>query len=200
MEENKYSFVGWIAIVQAVLFPASIGMSIIEEGVARGFLNFDRPFFGPSDLLMLIFTGMAVYTLLMFKRLLNEHYAYHDLDLLILISIWWAIMFEVVGLGLGYLAIVFWPVDETLLAVVFLVFMAAAMVTIGIVDILIAAKLLKVRENFSEYVRAFAYVTMAAGICEVTVFLSPLALLLVPVTCIVLALIFFKDRHEVDYV
>ena len=200
MESNKYALAGWLAIVQAVLFPLSFVIAIAEQGIASRFFDIDRPFFGPSDIMMLFFTVITIYVLLMFKKLLNEHYEYHELNLLIYISVWWAVMFEVIGLGIGFMTIVLWPVDRILMVIVYLVFFTAAMVTIGIVDILIAVKLLKIKENFSEYIRVFAYVTMAAGILEVTVFLSPVSLLLVPVTLIILALIFFKDKHEVEYV
>jgi hypothetical protein len=200
MGANKYAAAGWLAIVQAVLFPLSFVVGIIEAGIAQGIFDVSRPFFGPSDFMMIVFTIISVYALLMFKQLLNERYEYHDLDLLIYISIWWVIVFQVVGLGLGLLASVYWPVDRILLVVVYLIFMTAAMVSIGIVDILIAVKLLKVKEQFSEYIRAFAYISMAAGILEVTILLSPLSLLLVPVTWIILALIFFRDRQEVQYV
>lgn len=200
MEENNYRLAGWLAIVQAVLFPTAIFFAIVEQVVAAEMFDIRRPFVGPTDLLMIVFTAIAIYTLLMFRRLLHERYEYHDLDLLILISIWWAIVFQVVGLGLGVLLSMLWPVDRVIFAIVYLIFMTAAMVTIGIVDILIAVKLLKVKEIFSEYIRGLAYVTMAAGICEVTVLLSPLALVLMPVSAIVLALIFFRDQQAVEFV
>ena len=200
MTSAKYTFAGWLAIVQAVLLPLSFAVAIIEKGIAEGVFHFNRPFFGPSDVLILVFTIITVYTLWMFKKLLNEEYEYHDLDLLIFISIWWAVVFEVVGLGLGLLLILFWPVNTVVAAVVYLVFMTAAMVSIGIVDILIAVKLLKIKELFSEYIRAFAYITMVAGICEVTVLLTPISLLLAPVTWVILALIFFRGAQNVQYV
>jgi len=200
MEENKYKLAGWLAVVQAVLFPVAIVIGIIEVVAAAELFNIRRPFVGPADLLMIIFTAIAIYTILMFRKLLHERYQYHDLDLLILLSIWWAIVFQVVGLGLSLLTGIFWPVDKVLFAIIYLVFMTGAMVTIGIVDILIAVKLLKVKENFSEYIRGFAYVTMVAGICEVTVLLTPLALILVPVSAVILALIFFRDQQEVEFV
>lgn len=200
MGPNKYAAAGWLAIVQAVLFPLSFVVGIVEAGIAKGIFDVNRPFFGPSDFLMIIFTIIAVYIFLMFKQLLNERYEYHDLDLLIYISIWWLIVFQAVGIGLGLLASAFWPVDKIVLVVVYMVFMTAAMVTIGIVDILIAVKLLRIKEQFSEYIRAFAYISMAAGILEVTILLSPLSLLLIPVTWVILALIFFRDQQEVQYV
>lgn len=200
MESNKYSLAGWLAIVQAVIFPLGFVIGIIEAGIASGVFDIHRPFFGPSDILMLIFTAIGIYTLLMFKKLLNEHYGYHDLNLLIYISIWWAVMFEVIGLGIGLTAMAIWPVDKVVFMVIYIIFFAGAMVAIGIVDILIAVKLLKIKENFGEYVRAFAYISLVAGICEVTVFLAPLSLILIPVSAIVLALIFFRDTQAVEYV
>lgn len=200
MEENKYKLAVYLAIVQAILFPVSIVLAILEMVAAKELFNIRRPFIGPTDLLMVTFTVIAVYTLLKFRQLLHERYQYHDLDLLIMISIWWAIMFQAIGLGLAIITSILWPVDKVLFVLVYLVFMTGAMVTIGIVDILIAVKLLRIKENFGEYIRAFAYITMAAGICEVTVLLSPMALVMVPVSAIVLALIFFRDQQEVEFV
>ena len=118
MEKRDYTLAGWLAVAQAVLFPLSIVWGIAEAGIATGLMGIKRPFLGPSDLLMVLFTGIAVYTLIMLKKLLNERYDFHDIDLLIIISIWWAILFEVGGLGLGLLAMLYWPIDEVLMAVV----------------------------------------------------------------------------------
>ncbi len=200
MEENKYRLAGWLAVVQAILFPVGVVAGIVEAVVAGELFNVRRPFIGPSDFLMIVFTAIGIYTLLMFRRLLHERYDYHDLDLLIIISIWWIIVFQVISLGLNFLMMVYWPISPVILALTFLVFMTAAMVTIGIVDIMIAVKLLQLKETFSEYVRAFAYVTMVAGVCEVSVIFSPVSLILIPVSAGVLALIFFRDRQEVDFV
>jgi len=200
MEENKFKLAGWLAVVQAVLFPLGLVMGIIERGLAGGTFDDKRPLLGTADLIMIAFTIIAIYTLLMFRKLLHERYEYRDLDLLIIVSIWWAIVFQAVGLLIGIIAGLYWPVDRVMLAVVYAVFLTGAMVTIGIVDILIAVKLLKIKESLGEYVRGFAYVTMAAGICEVTVLLSPLSLMLVPASAIILALIFFRDEHEVEFV
>lgn len=79
-------------------------------------------------------------------------------------------MFQVIGLGLGALTMVYWPIDRILLLIVYLVVLASAMVTIGIVDIMIAVRLLKEQEIFSEFMRGFAYVTLVAGILEVSAF------------------------------
>lgn len=200
MEESNYTLAGWLAIVQAVMFPVGIVLGIIEAVAAAELFDIRRPFVGPADLFMILFTAVGVYTLIMFRRLLHERYDYRELDLLIMISIWWAIMFQVIGLALGFITSYMWPVDKVLFVIVYVVFFTGAMVSIGIVDILIAVKLLKDKETFSEYIRGFAYVTMAAGICEVTVLLGLLSIILVPVSAILLALIFFRDKQEVEFV
>jgi hypothetical protein len=200
MESTSYKLAGWLAVVQAVLFPVSVIISVAQAVAAKELFGIRRPFVGPADMLMIVFTIIAIYTLLMFRRLLHERYQYHDLDLLIIISIAWAILFQTVGLGLGVVMSFMWTTHKLLFSLIYVAFFTGAMVTAGIVDILIAIKLLKVKENFSEYIRGFAYITMAAGICEVTVLLSPLSLLIVPVSAIVLALIFFRDQQEVEFV
>ncbi|MBN2227118.1 MAG: hypothetical protein JW763_07105 [candidate division Zixibacteria bacterium] len=200
MEQNKYAIAGWMAIVQAVLFPLSFIANIVEEGIAKGVFDIHRPIVGPADLLSLIFMGISIYTLLRFRALLNERYQNHDLDLLIMFAVWWVVIFHLAGMGLGILAMIFWPIDEVIFLIAYIGFMATAMVTCGIIDILIAVKLMKIKESVGEYIRVFGYITLVAGICEITVFLAPLALILVPVTAIVLALIFFRDKYEVEFV
>jgi len=200
MEQNKYATAGWLAIVQAVLFPLSFVISIVQTGIGAKVFDMHGGFVGPAELIMVVFTAIGVYTMLMFRRLLNERYENHDLDLLIIISIWWAIVFQVVTLGLKTLAMIFAPVDPFVTAMVGLVVLTAAMVTIGIVDIMIAARLLRVKEALSATLRGLAYVTMAAGVCEVTVILMPISLILIPVTCVMFALVFLHDHREVEFV
>lgn len=200
MENSKYKLAGWFAIAQAVIFPVAIVYSLIEQSLAARFLDMHRPIVGPSDFLMIIFTAIAVYTFLMFRKLLNEHYQYHGLDLLIIISVWWMIMFQVIGLGLGIMAMIYWPVDKIIMAVIFMGFFTASMVTVGIIDILIAIKIFQIKDQVSEYIKIFGYISMVAGICEVSVILSPLTLLLVPVLGIILALIFWQKKPEVEFV
>jgi len=200
MEEDKYTLAGWLAVAQAALLPVLVVVAIIEGVAAAKLLRNRGLFFGFSDLLMLVSSVLAVYLLLMFRKLLRERYGYHDLDLLIMLSIWCLIMSQAVQIALSVLLWVLWPVDQILFAIVYVVFLTGALVTTGIVDILIAVKLLKVKENFGEYIRGFAYVTMAAGICEVSVLLCPFAFLLMPVSMIILALVFFRDQREVEFV
>ena len=200
MESNKYALAGWLAITQAILFPLIFILGIFEERVTEGLFVIEKQFIGPSDLLMVLFTVIVIYTLLKLKRFLNEQYECRELDQLIIVAIWWFIVFQAVSFALMIIALAKWPIDDVMFVIVYFIFLASAMVTIGIVNILIAVKLLKLKEHLGDYFRGFAYITMAAGICEVSVLFSPLSILLVPITGVVMALIFFKDKHEVEYV
>ena len=156
MEENKYRLAGWLAVVQAVLFPIMFLIGVVETGIAQGVFHRNEPFVGPSDLIGLVFSAIAIYTLLRFRALLHERYEYFELDLLIVISIVWLVVFQAAGIAIGIAGMVLPPVNEVAQLIVYGMVFAAAMVSIGIVDILIAIKLLKVRDTFGEYIRAYA--------------------------------------------
>jgi len=162
--------------------------------------HYRGPALGPSDLLFIVFTGLGVYVLYMFRRLLNELYNFHEIDLLITISIWWGIIFQISSLALRGMFIVLWPVSKMALTITYFSFMTIAMVIIGIVDILIAVKLLKIKDALSDLLKAFAYLTIVAGILEVSIVLSPLAFLLIPVSCIILGMILLRGKEEVEFV
>lgn len=199
MDENRYSLAGWLAITQAILFPVAFVISIAQGVFGLAAFGYRGPTFGPSDLLFIIFTGISVYTLTMFRRLLNERYNYHGVDTLILLAICWGIVFQISSLALRIWVVAIWPVSQTTLNIVFLTFFAVSMIAAGIIDILIAVKLLQIRQSVNELVRAFTYITLASGLAEVSVVLAPIALFLVPVWCVILGLIFFK-KEEVEFV
>jgi hypothetical protein len=199
MDENKYSLAGWLAITQAVIFPLAFVISIAQGVIGASVFGYRGPMFGPSDLLFIIFTGISVYTLTMFRKLLNERYNYHDIDLLILLAICWGIVYQISQLALRAWLIFIWPVSSTALSIVYLVFFATTMITAGIIDILIAVKLLQIRQKLNEMIRAFTYITLVSGLAEVSVVLAPLALLLLPVSCVVLGIIFLR-KEEVEFV
>lgn len=199
MDENRYQLAGWLAVIQAVLFPLAFVVSIIQGLIGLAGFGYSTPLFGPSDLLFIIFTGISVYTLTMFRRFLNERHNYHGVDTLILLAICWGVVFQISSLAFRVWVIVIWPVSATALNIAFLAFFGLSMMAAGIIDILIAVKLLQIREGLNELVRAFTYITLVSGLAEVSVVLSPIALFLIPVSYVILGLIFFK-KEEVEFV
>jgi len=78
--------------------------------------------------------------------------------------------------------------------------MVISMISIGIIDIVFAVKILRKKELFSDLMQAYAYITLISGASAVTVILTPLALILVPVSFVVLGMIFLREKEEVEFV
>lgn len=198
MNQNRYSLAGWVAIAQAIVFPLGILMAIAQGLLGAALFGYHGPSFGPSDMLFMLFTVMWAYTLWMFRVYLNERCNYHDLDLLITAAICVTILLQMASFGLRGIAIGLAPIAGTVFVILYLMFAAFAMITAGILDILIAVKLLQIRQGVNDLLKAFAFITMAVGVLEVTVIFSPLALVLVPVHCVILGMIFLGKQEEVQ--
>ena len=200
MGENRYALAGWLSIVQAILYPMAVGIGIIQGVIGVRAFRYAGPTLGPSDLMMLLFTLILIYTLMQFRNLLNERYSFREINTLILLAIGWSVAFHVIGLLLKISIIALWPVDRVVLAIVYFGFIVLALIGGGIINILIGVKLLKEKDTFSGMITAYGYLCLIAGILQVSIFLGPLALLGVPVGCIILAMIFLRDPDEVDFV
>jgi hypothetical protein len=191
---------GWLSITQAVIFPLAFVMSIVQGVIGVSVFHYRGPNFGPSDLLFIIFTAISVYTLTMFRKLLNERYNFPDIDTLIVIAIIWGIVFQITSLAVRAFIIALWPLSQTFVTIIYISFMTVFMVIAGIVDILIGVKLLKAKKPLNDFITAFAYIAVAAGILEATIVLSPLALILLPVSCVILGMVFLKEKEEAEFV
>lgn len=201
MSDNRFQTAGWLAIVSAILFPLGIIIKIGQGLLGFSKFRFNAPTFGPGEIVFLVYLVFIVYVLLMFRKLLNERYNLHDLDALILISIWWGIIFQAGPYILwGLLALMSSPVSEAAIGITYFLFMAVAMITIGVVDILIAVKLLKIKEILNDLLKAFAIISLAAGICELTVILSPISWILVPVSCIIIGMMLLRENEGLEFV
>lgn len=200
MIENRYNVTGWLAISGAIMFPLAFGLSIIQGVIGASAFGYSGPNFGPSDLLFILITGIGVYVLIMFRRLLHELYEFHELDVVITIAIVWNIVFQIGSLALRAFVIMIWPISELSLTLGSLGFMALAMISLGIIDIVFAVKLFKLSDQGNSLINALAYIGMISGIIEVTVILSPLALLLVPVSFVIYGMVFLKAKEGVEFV
>ncbi len=200
MNDNRYSLSGWLAISLAVLFPLNVVVGVIQSIVGKKLLGLEGPVVGPSDLLAVVFTLLLAYVLYMFKRLLNDRYDFHGVDTLIIVVIWWNVVFTLCSITLRLLGAVMGYETDTGYLIAFLLFFILALTSAGILDILLAARLLQIKEGVDDLLKAFIYVTMASGVAEVTVILSPLAFVLIPVWCVILGMIFLRQREEEQFV
>ena len=201
MDENRFTLAGWLAIAQAIIFPVAIITGVVQGIISIKAFGYRGPTFGPSTIMMIIFTIFSVYTLSKFREFLNEHYNFRKIDLLITFAIWWNIIFQLLSLTLNGLIFVMWPISPKLMTIIELSFFSIAMITTGIIDIFIGINLLRIKEIMSNLLTTFAYMILIGGICELSVILAfPVALLLVPASCVVLGLIFLKEKEQVEFV
>jgi len=200
MSENRYALAGWLSIVGAALFVASFVVGIVQAVIAGKAFGYHGPVVGPADFLSVLFTCFAIYALVMFRRMLHERYDFHGIDTLISLAIAWSILFQAGALALGLFMIVL-GIGEELIGIVLLVgFMSVAMISVGIIDILMSVKLLQAKAGFNDLIKVFAYVGIASGVLEVSVLLSPFALLLVPASFVILGMILIKSDQTADFV
>ncbi|MBU8933310.1 MAG: hypothetical protein KOO62_04815 [candidate division Zixibacteria bacterium] len=199
MNKNRYTLAGWLSMSMAAILPLSIVLGIIESIIGKKVLGWDGPIFGFSDVLSLIFVALAVYTIYMFRKLLKERYEFHAANTILIVAIIWQALFAIVGFTLELSLFLLWPVAEIPALIVMLLFFITAMTTGGVIDILLASKLLQLKDKMSDLMKAFAWVTMISGVLQVTVILSPFALILVPVWCVMLGMIFLREKEEVEY-
>ena len=200
MDGNRYSLAGWLSLVAAVLFPVSFVLGILEAAVVDKAFGFDGPILGPSDGISVLFTVLAIYALVVFRRFLHDRHQYYGIDGLITLSIAWSVLFQLTSLGIGALAMLAWPNDEGVFLVVTLGTLGLFMLAAGVIDLLIGIRLLQAKQQFSELIRVFAVLTLLSGIFEVSILLSPLALLLIPVHFVLLGLILLREREEAEFV
>ncbi len=198
--ERRYAMAGWMSIVGAVLFSISFVVGILQAVIAGKAFGYHGPVIGPSDVLGLMFSAIAVYALVMFRRLLNERFAFRGIDGLIALSIIWTITFQIGLLGLKMLTVILGVGEELWVGILNLAIVALFMLTIGIIDILMGVKLLQSKQELNELITVFAYISLASGILEASVLLSPLAVIFVPISFILVGLILLKGNERPEFV
>ena len=200
MNTNRYTMAGWLSIAIAVIFPLNFVLGIIQNVVGQRMFEVRGPMIGPSDLLSLITMTLLIYVFYMFRKLLNERYNFHDCDMLITLLIWWNIVFTVIGIFLKLAFMVLAPASESVAIIIFATYFVWAMTTGGIIDIIFAVRLLRIKDSLSDLLKVFAYITIASGIAQVTVILSPIALIMIPVWCVILGMVFLREKEEEIFV
>jgi hypothetical protein len=192
MEEEKYRPAGWAAIGSAVVFILAFGLLIYDDVTN---IMAQRTGSAPSDLLPLVIVLdvvsklLVIYALLRFRTLLNERYGFHAVDTLIVVLI-------AAGIALGivsYLARVF-PEFK----VPIMVMGAMLGITVGILGIVFATRLLRLNGNLNGMLKPLAYTYLAASICFAVVILAPLALALDTVATVLLGVTLLRGGEELE--
>ena len=93
-----------------------------------------------------------------------------------------------------------WSSNDLGPPIVLLAFWVVGIGIFGILDVITGIIILRRRQEFSMAVKVFAIVILLIGVFEATIILVPFTLLLVPVSYIVLAFVFFSGVDEVEIV
>ncbi|UCC79484.1 MAG: hypothetical protein JSW64_14650 [Candidatus Zixiibacteriota bacterium] len=201
MEGNKYQVAGWLAISQAIVLPLAYILKSLQVYLGISPFGYEGPSFGPGDLLIITYTCFFVYTFSMFRKLLNDRYKVHSLDILIIISILLSIISLIFSLCVQSIPLVLDGITEKFFRKIYLAYTAILIIAAGVVQILISVKLLMAKKSLNEYFNPFAYITLTTGILEVSVLLAPLAVLVfLPVWCVMLGMIFLREKEEAQFV
>ena len=177
---------GVAAVVLAILFPTYWLIEIgwfLQTGDVRADL-------GVLDLVYLTVGGLAAFVFFSLKRFLNERFAYHGADTILLVLVGLAIGSYVLTWTLGYLEFEF----------AFSALFVGSLIAFGALDIMLGVWLLRSREDLSGGLKTFAVFSIVLGVCEITVFLSLGAVVIYPIYLVILAVVFLREPEELQIV
>ncbi len=179
-----------VAFIVAGVEQAAFGLGVTNRDVGLGL----------SDILLLVFGGLAAYVLLELKRMLFERYSFRGLDIIIVLAIAWT----VVNYGGSFMLQLFFtivaPTATMGAEVVTTVFWIVCIGVFGVIDAILGIMLLIQGRRFGIPLRVFAIFSLAMGLCGVTVVLSFVSLLLFPAAYIALGVAFLQPVERLEFV
>jgi len=179
--KKQLDLAGWCSITNAIIAIPSLAMSWFLETV-KGI--------GPrlsQAILTVVGLGLFLYVISSFRRLLNGRFKFHDVDIYISLMIWGNVFLAVLSLlslGTGKM--------ESFMEVL----TVAALIAFGILSIMFGTRLLRLSGNLYGLLKPVCYTTIMSGICLVTVFLLPVAILAGAVSDVILGVIFFRAAEQ----
>lgn len=192
---NEYALAGYLAIAAAVLLLPSFVLSIATEVAKHRAPDLVLVLLIPYFVVTICYTIAAIYVVLQFRTLLNKRHGFHAIDGLIT-----AIVVGVIAMTLYALPMKFFGLmgvlDEGPLVFLAIIPIAVIGITLGILGIILGVRLLKLPAENTSYYRVYAWLSIAAGACFVTFFLSPFGALIDAAATIVLAMLFLKPDPE----
>jgi len=194
-KENEFAVAGYLAIAAAVLILPSFVLSIATEVAKLRAPEMVLPLLIPYFAVTICYTIAAIYAVLKFRLLLNKRHDFHAIDGLIT-----AIVIGVIAMTLYALPLKFFGLtgvlDQPPLVFLAVIPVAIVGIVLGILGIIVGARLLNLPAENTSYYRVYAWLSIVAGVCFVTFFLSPLGGLIDAAANIVLAMLFLKPDAE----
>ncbi len=196
MTEKSYTVAGWLSIALAVLLPLLFALGLAETFVGKHMIGIADPDLTLEDLATVLIGAAIIFVLIMLRKLLIERYRYTKANRLITAAIIWYIVFTIGSFAMIFFADTTWPAPDMTSLIALFTFWIISMTSAGVIEIFLGLRLLQIKERKNELVKVFAYVTLVMGVLELTVVLSPLALILMPVWCVTAAMLFLREKDE----
>lgn len=190
MENENYNLAGWAALASALLFLPILGLALFSDmqnnsGLEVGLLKPGALYLAIA--LDIVSKALLLYAFLRFRHLLNHRYGFHAVDKLIIIVFAGGALIGV----LSYLVRLLPDFKVPLIATGVML-----MIVCGILGIVYATRLLRLNSSLNGLLKPLAYISMAASICFTLVVLSPLGLVLMVASTVVLGLVLLRNHSD----
>ena len=133
--------------------------------------------------MLLVSTGICIFTLLTFRALLNWRYAFHATDRFIE----WQIKVNVVATAVSILGMVVPSIAESagMVGIVLVILL-------GVIQLVFGLRLQQLSADLNGLRRPYSYLNIITGFCLATIVLVPLGMLTSAISDIMLGTIFFQ--------
>jgi hypothetical protein len=187
MDYKSFTFAGWVTIVNAIATIPVLATNIFLEAISRQI---------PAvNLILIMFTTIIIivntFIFYKFRELLNSRFQFHDANNLILVII----LANVLIGFLNILGFMFPPIQMVMKITIMIL-----LVPFGISFIAYAVQLLKLKNELFGFLKPYAYVTIAVGVCVMTVILFVMGVLIGVAAGLMQGLILLKSAEELEFV
>ncbi len=188
--KEQFNLAGWLSIARAALTIPALILSFVLgfiQGVTGRVIVIGVGTKIILAALGIIGLGIYIYIYSSLRQLLNNRFSFHDIDTYITAFIW----VGVVGFVFNILA----SISEQL-GIVVIVISFFAIIPLGIISIVFAAKLLRLPDDLFGLLKPFSYTIIASGVCYTSIILIPLGIIAEAVAGVILGMIFFRAAAE----
>jgi len=193
--KNEYALAGWLAIAAAVLVVPSFVLGFATEIAKHRAPALLPTLLIPYFVITIGYTICSIYAFLRFRTLLNRRHDFHAIDGLITAIVVGVIAMTLYAIPMKILGLI-GVIDEAPTVILAVIPIAVIGITLGILGIILGARLLRLPAENTSYYRVYAWLSIVAGACFVTFFLSPLGGLIDAAGNIVLAMLFLRPDEE----
>jgi hypothetical protein len=194
VNDGEYNVAGWLAIAAAVLTLPMFGFGLAMDIASHRVPKVALLLLVPYAIVSLAQMGFGLFAFARFRNFLNKRHGFHEVDALILTIIIGVIVIFFIAFPARVLTVL--GVLEGPFVLIPIIAIAVVGISLGILGIIFAIRLMRLQSDLNGYLKPYAWITIAAGICFATFILSPVGMLLDAVGNVLLGMIFLKPEGE----